>query len=98
MRNKYFDEKISRYVNYQDNKISHEAFGYRTGKISYGKLLKQFKKYDDEYDRISEVSDNNNGECYLGKISGHINKSYTISKQQFLIKNKKIKFSELRKI
>ena len=95
LRNKYFNEKISRQNNYQDNKFSHIVwFGNRIGKISYGKLLKQFKKYDDNYDRISEASDNNNGKVYRKVMSGYINKSYKISEQQFLIKNKKNKFSE----
>ena len=93
MRN---DERISRYANYCGNKFIYQVdFGHGTGKLSYSKLLKNFKKYDDEYNRISEASDNNNGECYLGKISGHINKLYKISEQQFLIKNKKNKFSDM---
>ncbi len=92
MRN---NERISRYTNYCGNKFIYQVdFGYGGGKLSYRKLLKKFKNYDDTYDRISEALDNNNGECYLPKISGHINKSYKMSEQQFLIKNKKIKFSE----
>lgn len=58
MRN---DEKISRHVNYCNDKFIHQVyFGYGDHddgitKLSHFKLLKKFKNYDDAYNCISEA-------------------------------------------
>jgi hypothetical protein len=97
MRNKYFYEKITKYSNYRDNKSINQVvyFGHGgAGKLSDFKLFKKFKNYADKCNRTFEVFYNINGKDYHKAMSGYINKLYTISEHQFLIKNKKIKFSE----